>query len=147
MIASVFPPIIIRNTDRPTGAPNAHNNAWRIWIWRNVQPFAAVLAQERYEWGERWRRGLFLSLRDRREIELMGHAIEACVAHRFYGFDIDDYEIAESASLNLYPIFHDFRPQQRLEMLQARRAKAVKWVDRHRAFIAWARRIETRISK
>lgn len=147
MLASLLPPIIVRNADRPAGQPNAHNSASHIWIWRNVEPFTAVLAQERYEWGARWRRGLILSLRARREVEAMGHAIEACVAHRFYGRDLEEYEIAEAASLRLYPIFMGINASQRLALIKACRPAAARWVDQHRSFIAWSRRLEARLQE
>lgn len=144
MLVRLFPPIIVRDADRPHGQANAHNTAFWIWIFRSVAPFAAVLAQERYEWGARWRRGLILSLQAKRDIEVMGHAVEACVAHRYYGQDLDAYEAAEAASLSLYPIFDAVPAATRRALITACRPAAARWVDRHRGFVAWARRIGAR---
>lgn len=44
----MIPPVFISDT-RIDGA-NANHNLWRIRIWKDVECFNAVLAQERHEW-------------------------------------------------------------------------------------------------
>lgn len=144
MILSWFPLTIVGDA----GGVNATNNPFRILINRQTldgSPWAAVLAQERYEW--QWRFGLFLLgvlpvLLTRfgplaRHIEAMGHAIEIEVACRYFDRDRDVYTAREARALATYPMF-DGSYTQALKALQSRRAEAARWVDKHKRYVQWA---------
>lgn len=127
MIPSLAPVKVRATRD---GAHNAFNGFLGISIWRDVPCFAAVLAQERYEFALRWRFlivvgaligaplawfvhpfagavGFLLSAlltkvpAFNRYLELHGHAIECAVAAEHYGMNLDDYERKEAADMSV----------------------------------------------
>jgi len=138
MIISVFPPTFVRRGD---GSPNARNNPLRIWIEPKVAKsefWGAVLVQERYEWGFKWKVGVIPAIFMERWIEPMGHAIEARVAADYYGADFATYEAREAASLGSYSAFRGLPPSELIRIMQTKRAAADRWVGRHRRYVEWA---------
>lgn len=137
-ILRLFPfPMIFRG--ELGGTRNANNNLFRIAMDKGLpaaQPFAAVLAQERFEWGYKWRRFAFFA--DKVEMELRGHAVEAYVAMDQYGFDLPLYEEGEAQALSFYPQFAGMAYGEILVELRRRRAIAREWCQKHNSFIAWA---------
>lgn len=123
---------------------NASNNLFRIVIakdMRSTEPRAAILAQERYEWGYKAKRLNLFGI-DRVAMEIMGHAVETFVAHKFYGRDLEMYELSEANSLLLYPQFTGIPLEEIVvRMVEARVAAAV-WCEKHDRFIRWALRLD-----
>ncbi len=138
MMISLFPPTFVR-TWKP-GA-NAGNNPLRIWIAEHVaqsEYWAAVLAQERYEWGFKWMVGILPALFMERWIEPMGHAVEARVAADYYGADFAAYEAREAVSLGSYGSFRGHSQTELLAAMVKCRQRAARWVKRHHRYILWA---------
>lgn len=136
MIA-IFPPTFVRAWQ--PGA-NAGNNPLRIWIADRVaksEYWGAVLAQERYEWGFKWKVGIIPAIFMERWIEPMGHAVEARVAADYYGADFAAYELSEARSLGSYGSFSGKPESELLALMVSRRAAAARWVQRHRRYIEW----------
>lgn len=138
MIISLFPPTFVRPWQ--PGA-NAGNNPLRIWIAEHVAKsefWGAVLAQERYEWGFKWKVGIIPAIFMERWIEPMGHAVEARVAADYYGADFAAYELSEARSLGSYGSFRGKPESELLALIVAKRAAASRWVSRHRRYVEWA---------
>lgn len=138
MIISLFPPTFVSQGD---GSPNARNNPLRIWIEPKVAKsefWGAVLAQERYEWGFKWKVGIIPAIFMESRIEPMGHAIEARVAADYYGADFATYEAREAVSLGSYSAFRGKSKSELLALIVAKRAAAQRWVQRHSRYIEWA---------
>ncbi len=139
MIISFFPPTFVR--DVPRTGTNAHNNPLRIWIARQVglsEYWGAVLAQERYEFGFKWKVGVIPAIFLERWIEPMGHAVEARVAADYYGADFDAYEALEAQSLGSYGSLKGKSQAELLALMVAKRGAAARWVKRHRRYVEWA---------
>lgn len=138
MIISLFPPTFVRSWQ--PGA-NAGNNPLRIWIADHVaqsERWGAVLAQERYEWGFKWKVGIIPAIFMQSHIEPMGHAVEARVAADYYGADFATYEAREAISLGSYSAFRGKAQAELLALMVSRRAAAARWVKRHRRYVEWA---------
>lgn len=141
---SIFPLIFIGDV---SGGANASNNPLCITIEPKVaqsECWAAVLAQERYEWGFKWKCLIFPALFLNKHIELMGHAVETYIAWAYYHRDIDDYEKGEALSLGWYSFFQGTTIQEKIAMLRKKRGPAKRWVERHHRFVEWAIRQEPR---
>lgn len=135
---SLFPPIFIGPV---SGGANAANNPLRIRIEPKVarsEFWAAVLAQERYEWGFKWKCLVLPALFLEKHIELMGHAIETYVAVTAYGANYDAYEANEAVSLGWYSAFEGMTLDDKIAALKAKREPARRWALRHMNFIRWA---------
>lgn len=114
---------------------NGQNNGLRIRIWSGIAHFAAVLAQERYEWAFKWKVGLIPALFMRRRIEFHGHAVECVVAARWYGANLGAKLDAEARSLVGYRQFKGWTVAECRKGIEAAIPAAQKWVRKHEATI------------
>ncbi|MGQ2942939.1 MAG: hypothetical protein ACT6Q7_02940 [Blastomonas fulva] len=132
MIISYWPPTWLVEGDPFALGFNGQNGPFTIKIARQAPDPAAVWAQERYEWGFKWRWGIAFATPVagaavhlmfwplllvafavalwaprllQREMELRGHAIEAAVSVALYGAVIEQAEWREVLSLLTYPPF------------------------------------------
>ena len=145
-----FPPIISRRL--PVGR-NATNHRFYIEvdlpkIVMAGASIAGVLCQERYEWAYKWQH-VFGDV-DRVEMELMGHAIETCVAALHFGASYAGYEAQEAWALTapgLYEQFAGWDLDQAAAALRERRPAALQWVLDHNEFVRWAVDLQKRHAK
>lgn len=130
-----FPVVIVH--DGKNSERNARNNQFRVELWRNGdsrQSLLGILGQEVWECHAKWRG------ENRAERELMGHAVECCVASIFGGFNIDAYEALEASVLvgGYGELFDGMTQIQVQQQLRQRRTKAAAWVlDHHGFFEHW----------
>lgn len=134
---SLLPPFVITVHEGQNAARNAHNDLFAVELWKNPGAcWSAIMAQEIFECRYKWRRFLFFA--DRREMELLGHAVEARVA-RELGYDLDQYEKDEAAAMvQGYSAFAGLTVQEVQAQLLARRGEALRWVSDNRRLVdAW----------
>ena len=128
-----FPLIIERALP---GTRNATNYRLYIEVDPEAKPKGAILCQERFEWGYKW---LHFFSTDRVEMELIGHAIEAHVAARYYSKTLAEYERDEAwALVNNYSQFGGWTHERAITGLMEKREAAAKWCKEHRGFVEWA---------
>lgn len=130
------------------GRPNARNGLFDVWICEHVVGcWPGILAQEIFECEFRWKRGLLpIFIRSmREEMELMGHAVECCVAQA-NGENLDAYEVVEAfaltdrgSSYHKKGLFVGKTIHQVKFMLEERRGAAARWVKRHQGTIDYYR--------
>jgi len=153
--------IPIRVREHKNGSANASNSFVGISIWKGAPNFAAVLAQERYEWMFKWKLALamlplalvvgyfthwavspvifaFSMLISRipsllRRMELRGHAIEVAVAHKFYGVPLEVHEQSEARAMfyGYGGLFKSMGSDTVAGELKKLRGWANEWVDEH----------------
>jgi len=153
MIISYFPPTWLVEGDPHALGFNGQNGPFTIKIARAAPDPAAVWAQERYEWGFKWRWGiafaapfaaaavhlmfwplllaafavaLWVPKLLQRQMELRGHAIEVAVSVALYGRNVEQAELREIRSLLTYPPFKNNSPERVTAEIKALRA----WADR-----------------
>lgn len=111
---------------------NGRNWPLVVAIRKDLDYPAAVWAQEAYESRFKSNPINFLksfSYSTQREMEIMGHEIEVCVAWVFYHQDIYDYRNKEARALKgNYKIFNDYSQDQILQMLAKKHEEALLWV-------------------
>ena len=133
-----FPIVTIRDIDPQVWGRNARNDPFRIEIARRLSPtqsWLGVLAQERYEWGFKWKRGLIGVLIPgvRREMELRSHTVEAWVAHRWDMHDFDMYlrQEAQSMVAGYDGLFKGMTWNQVYDLMIERKRMATRWTRDH----------------
>lgn len=137
----ILPIIIVEHGKRATRY-NAKNNPFRIRIVEYPDAGASwlgILAQELYEAKAKRAFWMLFSRSWRRDMELMGHAIECCVAAEYDDMVLADYETAE-ADVMTRPgaysgMFRDMGKSGVLLALVARRQQAREWMREHRDFL------------
>lgn len=153
MMISYWPPTRLVEGDPFELGYNGQNGPFVIRIARAAQHPAAIWAQERWEWGFKWRLGMALAapiaaaainlmcwplllaafavalwapkLRQR-HMELRGHAIEVAVSVALYGDALELAEAREVRSLLTYPPFRSDSPDRVAAELRGLRS----WADR-----------------
>ena len=132
------PRILILEGSPPAGVSNGNNHGAlgvRVYERPHHQPFAAVAAQEIFEWQYEQELGPRAALRKKRPMELASHAVESLVAHRFYGFELDFYERWEAASMTRYPHLKGMSEAEIAAAMRAARPQAQTWVEANRGLI------------
>lgn len=112
---------------------NGRNWPLVVAIRTDLEYPAAVWAQEAYESKFKSNPINFIkylgSKATQREMEIMGHEIEVCVAWVFYHQDMYDYRNKEARALKAnYKIFNDYSQDQILQMLTKKYEEALLWV-------------------
>jgi hypothetical protein len=136
ILQHLFPRVIVQKGDRNTAweaGYNAQNNFFRIRIWSDLPEFAAILAQERREWGMRWAWfpiSLFRPKWFLRRLEYHGHAVEVVVARDFYGTDEAEKIAWEAKSLTLYRQFRGVPEEELAQGIRNCLPAAERWVGR-----------------
>jgi hypothetical protein len=133
------PTILVYEGSAADGAPNATNNAGRglVRIYEKLgsEPFAAVAAQEVFEIDFKRGRGPIGAQSGKRRMEILSHAVESLVAARFYGWNLDEYEQGEAASMLGYSHLRGLSQEQIVAAMRSARPAAEQWVRRNDALI------------
>lgn len=111
-------------------ARNSRTRGIRIYEKPHSSTFAAVAAQEIFE-SEYKRRGGF----DKRQMEFIGHSIEALVASRYGGFDFARFEAKEAYTLTFYSQFRGMSQAELHAALRAHRPIAERWLSDNSALV------------
>lgn len=131
----IIPPIVIKTkNDFWLRGATARNNPLFIWINPGQIYYDAVLAQEKYECESRkWLYNLakwYVSSGYKREIELMGQAIEIVIATKdMHQIAAEKYLQKQARTLSTkYKQFNRYTQQQVEDMLFRQLPKAEMWV-------------------
>jgi len=168
---SYFPPTWLVEGDPHELGYNGQNGPFTIKIARQANHPAAVWAQERYEWGYKWKRGLIAGAPVavaavelqfwplllvafalalwvpkllQADMELRGHAIEVQASVHLYGDDQISAEAREARSLMTYRAFRDHSFDDVMALLERKRSWAARaFFGMHPAAAAVKELVET----
>lgn len=136
-LSNKLPVIKVVDDDPRTWGRNARNNLYRVEISRRIdtstQSWVGVLAQEVYESRVRWKYLIVLTMFKsvKREMEIVGHAIEAYVAYKFDEFDLNEYLRREARTMQsgYDGLFSEYEYEDLCLELAASVPAAMFWYD------------------
>lgn len=132
----IFPITFWTNDDKPNG----RNWPFFVKVNKNHPHRAAVWAQEAYE--SRYKMNPInlirsLTRKGKRELEIMGHEIEAQAAHEFYGVNASEYRNKEAIVMayGYDGLFEGMSASQIAEKMRMQQFAAASWVADHAKYI------------
>ena len=115
----------------PPAASNARNSlsrGIRVYERPRRSTFAAVAAQEMFEFDMKARGGLV----DKARMEIISHEIESLVASRYGGFNLAAFEHKEAQMLAHYPRLRGMSVGEIVARMRAARPFAERWLAQNR---------------
>lgn len=127
---------------RPSHGANASNSMWRIEIDPKLESFHAVLAQELFEFGWKWKWGRGFatpfSKSLQRKMEVRGHEVEVQWKAMWDSLDDDqvvEYRWAEARALSRYKAFKGLSVDTIYDMMLEVIPEANKWVVNNHSYV------------
>ncbi|HEU4704797.1 MAG TPA: hypothetical protein VFS45_03710 [Sphingomicrobium sp.] len=118
----------------PPNSSNARNSlsrGIRVFEKPHRSTFAAVAAQEIFEFDFKARGGIFAQA-SKAQMEIVSHEIESLVASRYGGFNLAAFEAKEAETLTRYEQLRGMPAGEILARMRAARPVAERWLARNR---------------
>lgn len=124
---------------KPKNGANANNNMLRIVINPDLKHFDAILAQELFEFGYKWKwlRGFVtaFSKKAQREMELRGHEVEVQWAVKYNGVDESEYRDLEAKALVRYKAFKGMSKEEIYRGMRKHSNECKIWVRKNTDYV------------
>lgn len=123
----------------PSSGANASNSGWRIQIKPELKHFRAILAQELCEFWWKWKYlRIFVKWIPyfQREMELLGHEVEAQWAYMFDKADLAKYRYEEARALKHgYKCFADYDLDLIIKLMKRKEREAKLWILANKEYV------------